>query len=166
MRGEEPGGIGRSLGADVPVFVHGDQAFAEGTGEQPLACTLPPRHGLVLHAAVPVSTSTRFGAEELTRDCAPITMVDLTEAGGVNVFEPLVRERYPPIDGGTRWLDQQGGLDVARLSATGGGVFAPFSEVESPRAVLSRAAEPLTGFVAAGRDRSPEIDRLQLHGVR
>ncbi|MEM7378731.1 MAG: 4-(cytidine 5'-diphospho)-2-C-methyl-D-erythritol kinase [Pseudomonadota bacterium] len=158
--------IGRSLGADVPVFVKGHSAFAEGMGERLSPVSLPPRHYLVLHAGVPVSTSALFGARELTRDSTPITMVDFTEAGGVNVFEPLVRDRYPQIDEGMRWLDQQGALDAARLTGTGGCFFAPFSDAESPRAILSRAPEPLAGFVAAGRDRSPVIDRLELHGVR
>lgn len=161
----ELAGIGRELGADVPVFVHGTTAFAEGIGDRLTPIDIPRKHYLVMHAGVAVETAPLFGSEELTRDCAPITIADFTGAGGSNVFEPLVRDRHADIDAGMRWLDEQGAGSPARLTGTGGCFFAVFDECGAAEEVLASAPQPLHGFVAEGLARSPVHDRLQLHGV-
>ncbi len=157
--------IGRDIGADVPVFVRGFTAFAEGIGDRLTPIELPQRHYLVMHAGVAVATAPLFRSEELTRDCPPITIADFTGAGGSNVFEPLVRDRHTEIDVGMRWLDDQGALHPSRLTGTGGCFFAVFEDSETPEKVLASAPQPLRGFVAKGLARSPVHDRLQLHGV-
>lgn len=157
--------IGLSLGADIPLFVRGYSAFASGIGERLTPQSLPERYFLVLEAGVAVSTKALFSSSELTIDCQPITMADFVSSGGTNVFEPLVRDRYPEIDRGMRWLEEQVAVDAVQLTGTGGCFYAPFSDIEVPRAILARAPEPLSGFVARSLDRSPVIDRLQLHGV-
>jgi 4-diphosphocytidyl-2-C-methyl-D-erythritol kinase len=127
--------LGLELGSDVPVFVHGQTAFARGRGEQLTPLDLPQRWFLIVHPAVSVATREIFGAPELTRDTAPLRIAALPPDGGRNDCEPVVRRRYPQVDQALEWLAPQG----ARLTGTGACVFVAG---EDPRA-LRRLGESL-----------------------
>lgn len=156
--------IGLTLGADVPVFIRGASAWAEGRGERLEPLTLPPRWYLVIHPGTAVSTAEIFQAAELTRNSPIITIRDfsLTGLGGVtNVCEPVVRARYPAVGEALDWLARQPGADnegasvTARMSGTGSCVFAAFEHREQAERIAARVPERWSGFVARGLDRSP-----------
>lgn len=153
--------LGLQLGADVPVFVRGHAAWAEGVGErlQPVALYEP--WFVVLVPTVRVATADLFGAAQLTRDCPPIKMGDYlagdggdfeTANGFGNVFEPLVRAKYHDIDAAFTWLDR---FAPARLTGTGACVFAAFDTRAQAQDVAAQVVGRWDVLVAAGRNRSP-----------
>ena len=140
------------LGADVPVFVFGQSAFAEGVGETLSAVALEPAWYLVLVPPVSVPTAEIFAAQELTRDANIITMADFSTGYGRNDLEPVVRKRYPPVEACLTWLARHG---EARMTGSGACVFAAFaSRAEAERVFTGRPAG-VQGFVARGLDRHP-----------
>jgi len=149
--------LGLSLGADVPVFVHGRAAWAEGVGEKLQAVDLPEPWYLVLVPSVSVATGAVFGAPELTRDCQPITIRDFLAGMGCNVCEPVVRARFPAVAEALDWLGQ---FAPARMTGTGCCVFAAFADESGARRVLAQLPAGWSGFVASGRNRSPLLERL------
>jgi 4-diphosphocytidyl-2-C-methyl-D-erythritol kinase len=149
--------IGLSLGADVPVFVHGYAAWAEGVGEVLKPVHPPEPWYVVLIPPVLVATAAVFGASELTRNSPPITICDFLSGMGTNVCEPVVRERYPDVAQVIDWL---GSFSPSRMTGTGACVFASFNDRPAAQAVLDQAPEEWRGFVARGRNRSPLLDRL------
>ena len=96
--------LGLQLGADVPVFVHGRNTFAEGVGEAFSDVELPPATYLVLHPAVNVATGVVFGAPELRRDTPPIRPADWRHGTGHNDLEPVACARFPEVAGHLEWL--------------------------------------------------------------
>ncbi|MBX2825792.1 MAG: 4-(cytidine 5'-diphospho)-2-C-methyl-D-erythritol kinase [Gammaproteobacteria bacterium] len=96
--------LGGKLGADVPVFVHGETCWAEGTGGDFSPVELPALWYLILRPDVSVATADMFSAPELTRQCSPITIRDFLAGHGQNVFEPVVASRYPAVANALRWL--------------------------------------------------------------
>src|SRR5690606_1151182 len=106
------------LGADVPVFVRGRSAWAEGVGERLTALELPRRWYVVVDPGVHVPTAELFQAPELTRDAAPLT-IPLFASGAptARAFEPLARARFPAVAQALDWLN---GHAPARLSGSGG----------------------------------------------
>ena len=114
--------IGINLGADVPVFVRGRSAWAEGRGERLTPIELPPRWFALVHPKVHVPTAEVFQAPELTRNSPAITMLGFLEPGGRNDFEPVVRACYPEVARALDWLGQ---FAPARLTGTGSCIFAP-----------------------------------------
>jgi 4-diphosphocytidyl-2-C-methyl-D-erythritol kinase len=145
--------IGLSLGADVPVFVRGRSAFAEGVGErlQPLA--LPARWYLVVHPGVHVSTAALFQDPELTRDTPATTISRFLSGEAVfNAFEPLVRRRHEAVARVFEWLDPHG---VARLSGSGSAVFMPVADAQAGLGLARDCPVGMTAVVARGLDRSP-----------
>ncbi len=153
---EELADFGLRLGADVPVFVHGRAAWAEGVGERLTPLELPERWYLVIVPPVAVSTAEVFQDPELTRNSPLMTIADFLSAGGGNDCEAVVRERYPQVDRALGWLAEHG---EARLTGTGACVFAAFDTETDARAVLAKAPRDLRGFVARGRNRSPLHER-------
>lgn len=151
-------GLGVELGADVPVFVRGRAAWAEGVGESLTPVDLPQPWFLVIDPGVSVSTAELFAAPELTRNCPPITIADFLSGRGVNVFEPLVRARYPEVDRAMTWLERRAGN--ARLTGTGACLFAVMQGLERAQALLAGLPAPWRGFAARGLNRSPLLDRL------
>ena len=144
--------IGVDLGADVPLFVHGHSAWAEGIGErlQPLA--LPQCWYLVIRPGCAVNTGTIFADRELTRD-TPLTTIAAFLAGGHrNDCEAVVRKRHPEVDRALKWLDAFG---EARMSGTGSCVFAAFADVQTAEETAARVPAGWESFVARGIDRSP-----------
>lgn len=144
--------LGLRLGADVPVFVRGLSAWAEGRGERLSGVSLPPRWYLLVLAEEHVSTAELFQAAELTRNAEPATMTGFA-AGEVtdNAFTPLVRARVPRV---AEALDRLGALGLARMSGTGSACFSAF---ESRAAAESAARRFGGGFrleLARGVQRS------------
>lgn len=155
--------IGLQLGADLPVFVHGHSAWAEGVGEQLQPVSLPEPWFIVINPQIEVATADIFCAKELTRDCPPITIRDLISDGVFftdldNVCQAVVEERYPDIAKAIRWLNHFG---EARLTGTGACLFASFAEQSEAAAVLAQLPEQWRGFVARGCNRSPLMQRLE-----
>jgi 4-diphosphocytidyl-2-C-methyl-D-erythritol kinase len=145
--------IGVGLGADVPVFLVGRNAFAEGIGEQLTAVQLPPAWYLVLMPQVSISTREIFADPTLTRN-TPAIKIAAFFAGQqtANDLEPVVRRRFPAVGHHLDWLSR---FARARLTGSGGCVFAEFSSENEARSVLKQLPGTLRGFVARGLDQHP-----------
>lgn len=154
---EELAAIGLRLGSDVPVFVRGLAAWAEGVGERlrPLPGLPEPWYALV-HPGISVSTAEIYAAPELTRDAPPITISGFLAGRGGNSFLPVVRSRYREVGEALDWLGQRG---EARLTGTGACVFAAFASRAAAQAALRELPAGWRGFVARGLNRSPLLDR-------
>jgi len=148
--------LGRQLGADVPVFVRGQSAWAEGVGEVLQPLELPEKWFLVLTPDCHVSTAEIFSHKRLTRDTPIIKVAASFERSSRNDCQPLVRELYPEVDKALTWLSQYGD---ARMTGTGACVFAPFDSATAAQAVLDALKRggptSLQGFVAKGVNQSP-----------
>ena len=140
------------LGADVPVFVFGRSAFAEGVGERLAAVQLPPAWYLVLVPETAVSTAEIFSAAELTRTTNAITIAAFSVGQGRNDLEPVVCRRYPQVARHLEWLRQYGD---ARMTGSGACVFCGFETEAQAQRVLSALPADMQGFVARGLDRHP-----------
>lgn len=151
--------LGLSLGADVPVFIQGRAAWAEGIGERLIPVDPPEPWCLVVHPGVAVSTSEIFSDPGLTRNTPPLTIADFLSGRGVNVCEPVVRARCPEVAHALDWLRQRTG--EARLTGTGACVFAAFPDEETARDLHAELPDHWRGFVARGRNQSPLLERLR-----
>jgi 4-diphosphocytidyl-2-C-methyl-D-erythritol kinase len=140
------------LGADVPVFVFGENAFAEGVGERLQALQLPPAWYLILVPELAVSTAEIFSATELTRNTNAITIAAFSVGRGHNDLEPVVCRRYPQVARHLMWLQRYGD---ARMTGSGACVFCAFDSEEQARRVLGELPADMRGFVARGLDRHP-----------
>ena len=145
-------GIGVKLGADVPVFVRGRSAWAEGRGERLMAVELPQTWFALVHPLVHVPTAAVFQAPELTRNSPPITMGGFLQSGGRNDFEPVVRARYPQVAQALDWL---GRFAPARLTGTGSCIFAPCASLDEAQDIVTRVPAPWRGMVARAMNVSP-----------
>jgi 4-diphosphocytidyl-2-C-methyl-D-erythritol kinase len=152
-------GLGLQLGADVPVFVHGHTAFAEGIGEVLQNQSLPERWFVVLTPSCPVSTREIFSHPELTRHSASTKMPAFPFSGSRNDCQQVSCKLYPPIKAALDWL---GLFAEARMTGTGSSVFASFTTREQATEILSRLPAVLSlsgtgcqGFVARGVNISP-----------
>jgi 4-diphosphocytidyl-2-C-methyl-D-erythritol kinase len=150
-------GLGLRLGADVPGFVRGLAAWGGGVGEGLIPLRLPEPWYLVLAPPVGVSTAAVFADPRLTRDSPPITMRDFARGDARNDCLPVVRRQYPAVARALDWLATCG---EARLTGTGGCVFAAFAERDAALAARDAAPGDFTAFVARGLNRSPLVDRL------
>ncbi len=150
--------LGLQLGADVPVFVRGRAAWAEGVGEQltPLD-TLDMPWFLVVDPAVSVSTAEIFSDPQLTRNSPPLKIPAFLSGAGSNALEAVVLRRYPEVANVLNWLSK---YQPARMTGSGACVFSAFTNEASARAVLAQLPAPWTGFVARGCNRSPLHERL------
>lgn len=144
--------LGLKLGADVPVFVFGQSAFAEGVGEILHPVALPPAWYVVLQPPVAVSTIEIFRDKELTRDTIPIKMAAFSTGYGHNDLQPVVCRKYPEVAASLAWLKQHGD---ARMTGSGACVFAGFNMEQEARAVFARRPQGIDGFVAKGLDEHP-----------
>lgn len=150
--------LGLQLGADVPVFVHGDNAWAEGVGEQLTPLELPPAWYLLVDPGIHVSTGQLFQAPELTRDAAAATISDFVSGALFgNTFEPVLRRREPAIEAVFDVLAQVGRL---RLTGSGSGCFVEFADRGSAEVALARLPPGLTAWVVQGATRSPLLEAL------
>lgn len=149
--------LGVALGADVPVFVHGHTAWAEGVGEQLTPLEVPAAWYVVVTPACAVSTGRVFNDRTLTRNTPPIKMSDLAKVETRNDCERVVRARYAEVAEALDWLALRG---KARLTGTGASVFAAFPERAQARDVAACVPAPWRTFVARGVRRSPLLARL------
>jgi len=143
--------LGLSLGADVPVFVRGHAAFAEGVGEKLQPVTLSESWFLVAIPQVLVSTAEIFSDPELTRDTPPIKVRSLLEGGGRNDCQPVVTKRYPEVRNALILLNK---FVQARLTGTGACVFGSFPNQDDADKVARQLPATLPSFIAQGRNIS------------
>ncbi|WP_144391502.1 4-(cytidine 5'-diphospho)-2-C-methyl-D-erythritol kinase [Pleionea sediminis] len=152
--------LGVSLGADIPVFIHGKTAWAEGIGEELFAHDLPELWYLVIHPECFVSTAKIFSNKALTRDCEISKIRDFLAQGGPkrgnNVMEPVVFDLYPEVKKVRDWLIQFN--PDARMTGSGSCLFAPFDNEREARKIASRCEWP--NFVAKGVNTSPTHTKL------
>ena len=151
--------LGLQLGADVPVFVRGRNAWAEGVGEQLTPLELPPAWYLLVDPGVHVPTAELFRAAELTRDAAPATISDFVSGVPLgNAFEPVLRGREPAIEAVFAALSRVG---TPHLTGSGSGCFVEFATREAAEAALAGLPDGMKAWVAAGAEQSPLHTRLE-----
>lgn len=154
---EELLAIGGELGADVPVFVAGHSAWAEGIGEILTPIDLPENWFLIITPGCHVSTAKIFSCEQLTRNTSPIKMAAFFEGNSQNDCQVVVRSLYPEVDNALKWLDN---LGEARLTGTGACVYASFGTRTEAIAVQRQLPKKWNGFVARGLNESPVLSVL------
>jgi 4-diphosphocytidyl-2-C-methyl-D-erythritol kinase len=153
--------LGLKLGADVPVFVHGRAAWAEGVGER-LTPLFPPQappevNYLILKPKVFVSTAEVFQDPELTRNSAPITINGFLASGGRNDCLDVVRRRYPEVARALDWLSLFG---HARLTGTGACVFLALASMDRYAEIVRELPPAFDAFLVRGLNDSPLLERL------
>ena len=144
--------IGLSLGADVPIFIYGRNAFAEGVGEAFTPVDLPPVWYLVLEPPVQVPTADIFRVPHLRRDSPAIAASDWHPGFGGNDLEPVAAELYPAVAEYIGWLSA---FAHVRMSGSGACVFAEFERRSEAEAVLSQLPQGMRGWVAEGLSAHP-----------
>ena len=145
--------LGLQLGADVPVFVRGENAWAEGIGEQLTPIDLPRAWYLLVHPGVHVATAELFQSPQLTRDAQPATIVDFVSGKPLgNAFEPVLRGCEPAVNAAFFALSQ---LGTPHLTGSGSGCFVEFATRESAAAALAALPPGLNAWLAASAERSP-----------
>jgi 4-diphosphocytidyl-2-C-methyl-D-erythritol kinase len=149
--------LGLQLGADVPVFVHGHAAWAEGVGEILEPVELPEPWYLVIIPPVEVSTAKIFSDPQLTRDCQAIKIRAFLAGDGENVCQPVASRHYPEIAQALAWL---GNFAQAKMTGTGSCIFAAFDTRSQAEALYQQLPVDWRGFVAKGSNRSALYDRL------
>ena len=143
------------LGADVPVFVMGQSAWAEGVGEVLSALALPKRWFVIAQPDCTVSTAEIFADPALTRHSAPITVQGFFSGAGHNDLQDVVFPHYPEVQQAWEWLHQQS--PTAKMTGSGACVFAALETEESARQVAAKAPDGLRVVVAEGVNRLPEM---------
>jgi len=149
--------LGLRLGADVPVFVRGDNAWAEGVGERLLPVALPPAWYVLVDPGVHASTADLFQVHDLTRDAAPATIADFVSGAVLgNAFEPVLRRREPAVEATFSALSRIGS---PRLTGSGSGCFVEFGDRATAVAALDQVSRNLPrgmrAWMAPGASRSP-----------
>ncbi len=161
--------LGKQLGADVPVFVRGYSAWAEGIGERLTPLNLEEKWFVVIHPNIFASTADIFADQGLTRDCDTLKIARFLEGNRFdflssdfrNVFEPIVIKKYPEIANAIAWLSA---YSPARLTGTGSCIFASFDSKKETTKVLnalSKSSHDWLGFEAKGVNQSPLFEALQ-----
>lgn len=144
--------LGLELGADVPVFIAGFAAWAEGVGEKLTPINPEESWFVVVKPDCHVSTAEIFSSTELTRDCEPITISRFLSGEGSNVCEGVVKKRYPAVANALNWLAQYAS---PRMTGTGACIFADFDNQQQAQKVVENLPSNWQGFVAKGTNRSP-----------
>ncbi len=148
--------LGLTLGADVPFFIFGRSAFAEGVGEELQVLPLPEAWYLVLEPGVSVPTAAIFSAPDLTRDSEIIRIAAFPADGGAsfgrNDLEPVACKLYPEVAEALAWLRRFG---AARMSGSGASVFAEYGREAEARAVLEHVPGNWKAWVARSLDEHP-----------
>lgn len=161
LSNKELAALGLSLGADVPVFVHGFTAFAEGIGEQLTPVQTPENWYVVLCPETHVSTAQIFSNEVLTRDTPKMKIAPALKGQALDSFhndcEPLVAQLYPDVQEAIHWLSKHG---PAKLTGTGACCFCRLESETKARQVLNSASSKFKGFIAKGVQLSPALKRL------
>ena len=147
--------LGLQLGADVPIFIFGENAFAEGVGEQLSAVSLPPAWYSVIVPPVHVSTAEIFSNKELTRNTIPIKIPPFSVWDGHNDLEPVVCSLYPEVSNSLEWLKRLENTKITAMSGSGACVFAEFASETEAKTAFSQMPAEMKGFVARGLDKHP-----------
>ncbi len=163
--------LGLQLGADVPFFIYGSNAWAEGVGEQLQALTLQDAYYVVLTPNVHVSTAQIFANNQLTKNTIPKTIAAFSEIaqlstensalgnirdGFANQLEKVVCSIYPEVKASLGWLKQYGD---ARMSGSGASVFLEVADAETANSIYQQKPEEYFGFVAKGLNQHPFISK-------
>jgi 4-diphosphocytidyl-2-C-methyl-D-erythritol kinase len=152
--------IGLKLGADVPVFIFGQNAWAEGIGEQLSKIDLPSQYQdkyyVVLTPQIHVSTAQVFANSTLTRDTKPLKIADFSRSVNLDLFkndlEAVVCKEFPAVAATLKWLSQFG---EARMSGSGASVFVAVNSKQKADELLAKKPANSTGFVAKGLEKHP-----------
>jgi 4-diphosphocytidyl-2-C-methyl-D-erythritol kinase len=155
---EELSRLGVALGADVPVFVQGSSAWAEGVGERLTPVSLPERWYVIIYPGIGISTREVFQSPELTRNSPLITIRAFFESGGRNDCEPVVSARWSEVAEALEWLARSG---EARLSGTGSCVFTACANAAQAERLAARVPNRWESFVARGLNTSPVHEQLR-----
>ncbi len=150
--------LGLTLGADVPVFVRGHSAWAEGIGEKLVPLALPPSWYLLASPGVHASTAELFQAPDLTRASPPVKMTDFLSGAELgNAFEPVLLRREPAVAGLFAALSRIG---RPRLTGSGSGCFVEFADRQSAQRALAALPAGIHAWLARSADRSPLLDAV------
>ena len=158
LSNDELAQIGLSLGADVPVFITGKAAWAEGVGEKLSPISPPEPWYIVIVPNCHVSTAEVFSSPELTRNCEPITISRFLSGEGRNVCEDVVLKHYKAVADALDWLNQYA---KSRMTGTGACVFADVKSQQQAQQILASLPEGWQGFVAKGCNQSPLVTKLK-----
>ena len=150
--------LGLKIGADVPVFIFGENAFAEGVGEKLKPIKLLPAWYLVLVPPVHVSTTDIFASKELTRNTIPVRIPPFSVWLGHNDLESVVCLAYPEVACHLEWLRQLDSTTIVAMTGSGACVFAEFITESVARMALASLPIDMSGFVVQGLDRHPMQD--------
>ncbi|MEW8508183.1 MAG: 4-(cytidine 5'-diphospho)-2-C-methyl-D-erythritol kinase [Candidatus Thiodiazotropha sp.] len=150
--------IALGLGADVPIFIHGHAAWAEGIGEELTDIEIPENWYLLLQPACHISTADIFSQPDLTRNSPRIKIRAFLQGNCHNDCLPVVRRRHPEVAQALDWLNQHAD---ARLTGTGACVFAAFDNRQTALDLLAKKPASVDGFVARGVNHSPLMELLQ-----
>ncbi|QIM63223.1 4-(cytidine 5'-diphospho)-2-C-methyl-D-erythritol kinase [Pasteurellaceae bacterium Orientalotternb1] len=151
--------LGLQLGADVPIFVRGFAAFAEGVGEKLTPCSPPEKWYLVLKPEVSISTALVFQHPDLPRDTPKRALAQLLASPFANDCEKIVRDHYSEVEDWLAWLLQYA---PSRLTGTGACIFAEFENEADAQRVFALKPKQVQGFVAQGLNISPLHQQLHL----
>lgn len=147
--------LGLQLGADVPFFLFGQNAFAEGVGEMLIPVTTPDRWFVVIEPGISVPTKTIFGAPELTRNTKPVTIADFSAAPigfGKNDLQAVAADLFSPVADAVEWLRNYGD---ARMTGSGACVFCPFEQEQQAEQVLVKVPDRWKAWKARAIARHP-----------
>lgn len=160
LSNDELAQLGLGLGADVPVFIHGYAAWAEGVGDKLLAISPPEPWYMVISPNCHVSTAEIFASPELTRDCRSITISRFLSGESRNVCEDVVKKKYPPVVEALDWLSQYGS---PKMTGTGACVFVDFESQQQAQKVLEILPDNWQGFIAKGCNESPLTQCMKMN---
>jgi 4-diphosphocytidyl-2-C-methyl-D-erythritol kinase len=149
--------LGLKLGADVPIFIHGQSAWAEGVGEKLTPLTLPEDWFLIIHPGCSVNTREIFEIPDLTRNTSPITIRDFDAGCYHNDFEVVVYRKFPEIEEAAAWL---GKWTKANLTGTGACIYGRFENKQSAIQAFNNIPGKWQGFVSKGLNTSPLMGKL------
>ena len=144
--------LGSTLGADVPVFIYGEAAWAEGKGDQLQKISPPEGWCLLIFPPCSVSTEEIYAAQELTRNTPPITISEFLKSGGHNDCEPVVSRRYAEVNQALAWLTN---FAPAKMTGTGSCVYAMFTNEQQALATIKQAPQGFKAVVAKAVNQSP-----------
>jgi 4-diphosphocytidyl-2-C-methyl-D-erythritol kinase len=159
--------LGLPLGADIPFFLFGRDAFVEGIGETMQPVAVPPAWYVVIEPGVQAPTGPIFSAGDLTRDTKPVTIADFSRHTeerkglvqyGRNDLQGVACRLFPPVAEAVEWLAQYGD---ARMTGSGACVFSAFGSEREADAVLARVPAQWQGWKAPALQRHPLAARLQ-----
>ena len=148
--------LGITLGADVPVFIYGQTAWAEGVGEKLKTVTAPESWYVIIFPRVNINTGTIFSSEELTRDKLPIRIRDFLDGTTENVFETIVSKRCPEVKEAINWLNQ---FSKTKLTGTGACIFASFETEQHAQEIAKQVPAKWQAFVTKGSNKT-NIERF------